>query len=99
MTDIAADVNTGNGDKAQARIFYFARNHNCQLALDLIAYPLGAAILFAHDVLYLIEPCLKQQTARGQASVPFCFIPADYRVRATSIFSNTSILSPTLTSL
>src|SRR5690606_15772555 len=48
MAEIAADLDGGDGDEAQARVADLARDHLRQLALHLVADTLGTAVFFGH---------------------------------------------------
>jgi hypothetical protein len=56
MTDVTADFHSSNGDQADARVFDFATDQLCQLALHLIADTLGTAIFFCHVLLPVTAP-------------------------------------------
>ncbi len=56
MTDVTADFHSSNGDQADARVFDFATDQLCQLALHLIADTLGTAVFFCHVLLPVTAP-------------------------------------------
>src|SRR5690606_26099895 len=70
MGQITTDLDAGDGDQPEARILDFALDQRRQLTLHLIAYTLGAAVIFCHDSYLLKRRKLEARSRRPHGRRP-----------------------------